>query len=163
MKTSCLTGLLILLMVSTATAQEDLVWVRTWEEAQRERPARLSSQGRIARATEPGTPLVIHGRVFGSDGTTPAAGVVVFAYHTDVKGHYDRPGSQGWRLKGWAISDHDGRFELATIRPAPRGLARGPRPSRSLSESIRVRFSPAPRFPADNARATAASEHGPAA
>ena len=50
----------------------------------------------------------------------PAAGVEVFAYHTDAGGSYAPPGSvDPWRLKGWAVTDTNGRFEFRTIRPAP--------------------------------------------
>src|SRR5262249_59632880 len=81
----------------------------------------LASAARIAPPGEPGTPLVIHGRVFRPDGRTPAPDVVVFAYHTDATGHYDVPsaGPHSWRLRGWVATDADGQFEFATIRPAP--------------------------------------------
>ncbi|HET7712608.1 MAG TPA: hypothetical protein VFL80_11815 [Thermoanaerobaculia bacterium] len=88
-----------------------------WEAAQKERPAALGSVARIAPASEPGLPLVIHGRVLKADGRTPAPGVIVFAYHTDQNGVYDKPGSRSWSLRGWAKSDAQGRFEFRTIRP----------------------------------------------
>ena len=44
----------------------------------------------------------------------------VFAYHTDAGGTYAPAGAANpWRLKGWAITDPQGRFEFRTIRPAP--------------------------------------------
>ncbi len=50
----------------------------------------------------------------------PAAGVEVFAYHTDSTGIYAATGaSDPWRLKGWAVTDAQGRFQFTTIRPAP--------------------------------------------
>ena len=104
-----------------ASAAQDVEFLRALERAQRDRPTRLGSHARIAPASEPGTPLIIHGRVFAADGSTPAPDVVVFAYHTDATGRYDRPeaGPHSWRLRGWAKTDGDGRFEFATIRPAP--------------------------------------------
>lgn len=116
MRATC--SLIVLLFSSTLLAQEG-EWARQWESAQRERPGVLSSVGRIAPASEPGTPLIIHGRVYQRDGSTPAAGIVVFAYHTDATGVYHAAGGSGWRLRGWAKSDSEGRFELRTIRPAP--------------------------------------------
>ncbi len=92
-----------------------------WQRAQAERPADLGPVGRIASPDEPGVPLVVKGRVFAPDGTTPAAGVIVFAYQTGRDGLYfdtSRP-QRIWRLHGWAETDADGRFELHTIRPGP--------------------------------------------
>jgi protocatechuate 3,4-dioxygenase beta subunit len=65
--------------------------------------------------------MIIAGRLFGRDGRSPAPGITVFAYHTDASGVYDVPGSgaHSWRLRGWAVTDAQGRFEFETIRPAP--------------------------------------------
>ncbi len=102
-------------------AAQDVEYLRALERAQRDRPRVLTSSARIAPVDEPGTPLVIHGRVFQRDGQTPAANIIVFAYHTDANGHYDVPsaGPHSWRLRGWVKTDADGRFQFATIRPAP--------------------------------------------
>ena len=109
----------ILISVITASASaQDSDWVQKWERAQRQRPAVLGSTARIAGVGEPGTPLVIHGRVVQADGKTPAAGVIVFAYHTDHTGRYNAPGAEGWRLQGWTRTDARGGFEFVTIRPA---------------------------------------------
>jgi protocatechuate 3,4-dioxygenase, beta subunit len=104
-----------------AARLQDLEYERALERAQRDRPRVLAATGRIAPAGEPGTPLVIHGRVFRQDGRTPAPDMIVFAYHTDATGHYDvaSAGPHSWRLRGWVKTDADGRFEFATIRPAP--------------------------------------------
>jgi protocatechuate 3,4-dioxygenase beta subunit len=106
---------LSLVFVASSALAQDADWVRAWEAAQKGRPANVPKVGRIATASEPGTPLVVHGRVF--NGTKPAPNVVVFAYQTDSSGVYNRKGSPGWRLSGWARSDAQGRFELHTIRP----------------------------------------------
>ena len=75
---------------------------------------------------EAGTPLAVHGRVLDAQGK-PAAGVLVYAYHTDARGFYgyDRAhvgGNEGdrrhARLFGYVRTDGRGAFELRTIRPA---------------------------------------------
>ena len=126
---------LAILTCAPARAQADPAWLRMWQEAQTHRPAELGPEGRIAPAGEPGTPLVVDGRVVEPDGTTPAAGVTVFAYQTDRDGIYfsdRRPGSP-WRLQGWARTGADGRFLLRTIRP-------GPYPNRSVPAHIHFTF-----------------------
>jgi protocatechuate 3,4-dioxygenase beta subunit len=110
---------------------QDLEFIAALERAQTERPASLGWKARIAPSSEPGVPLVVRGRAIAEDGKTPIAGAVVFAYHTDRDGHYDRPGSvaHSWRLKGWARTDADGTFEFTTIRP-------GAYPNRHVAEHI---------------------------
>jgi hypothetical protein len=103
------------------TQAQDREFVRAYERVQAAKPPRIESVSRIAPESEPGTPLVINGRVFQADGRTPAgAGITVFAYHTDRHGLYDEPsaGPHSWRLRGWAVTDADGRFTFHTIRPA---------------------------------------------
>ena len=94
-------------------------FVRLWTDAQRERPSTILSVARIAPEGEPGTALTIRGQVFSENGRGPLPHAVVFAYHTDATGAYNRPGVSGWRLKGWAMTDAEGRFTFETIRPAP--------------------------------------------
>jgi protocatechuate 3,4-dioxygenase beta subunit len=98
---------------------QDVEFMRALENTQKQRPATLTSTARIAPDSEPGTPLVIRGRVFAEDGRTPVAGATVFAYHTDRTGLYDRAGSppHSWRLRGWALTTANGVFEFRTIRP----------------------------------------------
>jgi hypothetical protein len=106
---------------AAARFQVDRDWLRLWTDAQSRKPPTLTSVSRIAPVDEPGTPLVLHGRIFAPDGTRPVAGAIVFAYQTDRNGLYDltgRPG-QPWRLTGWAVTNDAGGFELTTIRPAP--------------------------------------------
>jgi protocatechuate 3,4-dioxygenase beta subunit len=114
-------ALSVLLLAALPAPAQDLEFIQAVEDAQRARPSRLSSTARIAPEAEPGTALVVHGRAFAADGRTPLAGVIVFAYHTDRQGVYDRPHrpAHSWRLKGWAKTGDDGRFEFRTIRPAP--------------------------------------------
>jgi protocatechuate 3,4-dioxygenase beta subunit len=109
---------LVTLSATVTIGAQDVEFIRALDRAQQSRPATLTSTARIAPSTEPGTPLVIHGRVYAADRKTPVANAVVFAYHTDRDGLYDRPGTtHSWRLRGWAKTDADGRFEFSTIRP----------------------------------------------
>lgn len=100
-------------------AAQDTQFIRALEAAQKQRPAQVGTTARIAPESEPGVPMVIHGRAFKADGTTPLADAIVFAYHTDRTGLYDErsAGPHSWRLKGWAKTDSEGRFEFRTIRP----------------------------------------------
>jgi protocatechuate 3,4-dioxygenase beta subunit len=111
-----------------ALAAQDADYVRSLERAQQQRPSAPATKARIADAAEPGTPLVIDGRVLDTDGRTPVTGAIVFAYHTDREGLYDRAGSppHSWRIRGWASTGPDGRFGFETIRPGayPGGQAR---------------------------------------
>jgi protocatechuate 3,4-dioxygenase beta subunit len=99
-------------------ARVDPVFLRQWNDAQKQRPSTVTSSGRIAPAAEPGTPFIIHGQVLDVE-RKPAPGIEIFAYHTDGTGLYAKPGaSDPWRLKGWVVTDAQGRFEFTTIRPA---------------------------------------------
>ena len=118
MMTIRLATFVTLLVTSTALAAQDTQYIRAIERAQQERPATLASTRRIAPVTEPGSPLIVRGRILAVDGT-PAATAVIFAYQTDRGGLYDTPanGPHSWRLRGWARADADGRFTFETIRP----------------------------------------------
>jgi protocatechuate 3,4-dioxygenase beta subunit len=95
----------------------------------------LSSRARIAPESEPGDPLVVHGRAVGEDGASPIGGAIVFAYHTDRAGLYDKPGSPAhrWRLRGWVQTSADGGFEFTTIRP-------GGYPSSNIAQHIHLQI-----------------------
>ena len=81
--------------------------------------AQATATARLIEDGEPGTPMRVSGVVFQPDGATPAAGVILYAYHTDSAGLYGRtPGAEP-RIQGWVRTGKDGRFELITIRPAP--------------------------------------------
>ena len=112
---------------------QDREFLAALERAQSQRPKALTARARIAPASEPGDPLVVHGRVVAEDGKTPVAGAIVFAYHTDREGLYDRPeaGAHSWRLKGWARTASDGTFEFTTIRP-------GAYPGRNIAQHVHL-------------------------
>lgn len=110
---------LVTLLITRATLlAQDVEYVRAVERAQQQRPATLTSTGRIAPPSEPGSPLILRGQLLNLDGS-PAANAVVFAYQTDRGGLYDAPakGPHSWRLRGWVRTGADGRFTFETIRP----------------------------------------------
>jgi protocatechuate 3,4-dioxygenase beta subunit len=81
-------------------------------------PEKLSWKTVIPPANEKGEPLVITGKVFQPDGKTPAEGMTLFVYHTDVTGYYNENDDASHpRLKGWMKIGADGRYEFRTIRP----------------------------------------------
>lgn len=110
---------LVTAFVTTATlAAQDQQWLRMWENAQKLKPAKITSTERIAPASEPGIPFILRAQILDAAGR-PLPGVEVFAYQTDQHGIYAPQGAADpWRLKGWATSDAQGRVEFRTIRPA---------------------------------------------
>lgn len=87
-------------------------------------PSTIAAAARIAPASEPGEPMRIEGMVADQRGQ-PAAGVIVYAYHTDMRGIYpplERTRGavlvRHGRLRGWAMTDASGRYRFDTIRPA---------------------------------------------
>lgn len=85
-------------------------------------PAELSWRTVLTAAGEPGTPMVVSGRIFAADGRTPVSGVTLHVYHTDARGLYSERDGQGGppdpRIKGSMRTDADGRYEFRSIRPA---------------------------------------------
>ncbi len=85
----------------------------------------LSSTIDIAPADEPGMPLILKGRVFQVDGSTPAARVVLYFHQTNASGLYKsinstgRGGPNDAMIEGWLATGADGRYEVATVQPAP--------------------------------------------
>jgi len=118
MHTRIALSLVTLIVTTTTFAAQDVEYIRAVERAQQQRPSSLTSTGRIAPASEPGSPLVVRGQLLNVDGS-PAAGAVVFAYQTDRGGLYDKRenGPHSWRLRGWVKTGADGRFTFETIRP----------------------------------------------
>lgn len=91
--------------------------------------AGLSSKTVLIPAGEPGSPMVVSGRIFAADGKTPVEGITLYVYHTDARGIYsDKPGggSNDPRLKGSMKTDRDGRYEFRSIRPASYPGTRNP-------------------------------------
>jgi protocatechuate 3,4-dioxygenase beta subunit len=84
--------------------------------------AELSWRTALTAAGEPGTPMVVSGRIFAADGKTPVAGITLHVYHTDARGLYSEKDGGGGppdpRIKGSMKTDKDGRYEFRSIRPA---------------------------------------------
>jgi protocatechuate 3,4-dioxygenase beta subunit len=84
---------------------------------------KLSWQTVLVSKEEPGTPLVVSGKIFKADGKTPAGDLTIYVYHTDARGLYSEEDGNGRepnpRLKGWMQTDREGRYEFRTIKPAP--------------------------------------------
>ncbi len=86
-------------------------------------PEKISSRARIAHVGEPGEPLTLWGVVKAGSGL-PQAGVTIYAYHTDQSGRYSAPANpigdaatRHGRLRAWAKTGVDGRYQFDTIRP----------------------------------------------
>jgi protocatechuate 3,4-dioxygenase, beta subunit len=81
--------------------------------------ARPSPTLALTSAKEPGQRMIVTGRLFAMDGTTPIPRRWIGVYHTDAKGDYGHdPRRHEWaRLNGWLKTDSLGRFEIRTIRP----------------------------------------------
>lgn len=74
---------------------------------------------------EGGQKLLVTGTVYQRDGQTPAAGVILYYWHTNTAGLYvSAPGQTGEAkrhgyLRGWVKTDAGGRYAVYTIRPGP--------------------------------------------
>ncbi len=101
-------------------AEEECEWCGAMDA-----PANPSSRIVIPPSGEAGEPLVISGTVYREDGRSPAARVLIYAYHTNAAGIYPKrtpnDGRAQWRhgyLRGWMKTGADGKYELRTIKPA---------------------------------------------
>ncbi len=71
----------------------------------------------LAPEREPGRRLLVTGRVFSEDGSTPLQGVTIDVHQTDARGHY-RPNLFGRaRLFGELVTGPGGKYEIWTIEP----------------------------------------------
>jgi protocatechuate 3,4-dioxygenase beta subunit len=93
-------------------------------------PAKLASRARIAPRAEAGAPMVIEGVVTTSRGA-PAPGIIVYAYHTNEGGLYPPAHNRHGRLRGWVLTDAQGRYRFDSIRP-------GAYPERNVAEHVHM-------------------------
>jgi protocatechuate 3,4-dioxygenase, beta subunit len=85
----------------------------------RDVPATVTSRTKLASDSDTGDRILISGTVYGPDGKQPAAGTLIYLYHTDVHGIYGRSGEhRHGRYRGWILTDQRGRYEFETIMPA---------------------------------------------
>lgn len=81
---------------------------------------------------QPGQKLLIKGKMLKIDGKTPASGVIMYYYHTDVNGYYaesdslDRRVARHGYIRGWVKSDEEGNYAIYTVRPAAYPNSREP-------------------------------------
>lgn len=73
--------------------------------------------------------LHITGTIYQSDGKTPAQGVLLYYYQTNAEGRYihqpqeprsmppNEKGQTHGFIRGWVVSDANGKYEIYTIRP----------------------------------------------
>src|SRR5690349_20772741 len=64
-------------------------------------PKELSWKTVIPSEKDGSEPLVITGRIFRSDGKTPAEGMILFVHHTERTGYYNSPNEFPFQVKGW--------------------------------------------------------------
>lgn len=88
-------------------------------------PANIRSVDTSAGWAQKGQKLLVTGTIYKLDGKTPAPGVILYYYHTDINGLY--AGKQGLDprvarhgyIRGWVRSGANGRYAIYTVRPAP--------------------------------------------
>lgn len=88
-----------------------------------EAPQALGPEATIAGPEEPGGRLLLTGTVYEADGETPASGVLLYLYHTNAEGIYPTRGDETGNarrhgyLRGWVVTDAEGRYKVHTIKP----------------------------------------------
>lgn len=124
----CVLPVLLLLAAATTAAQrtrEPVVGLpcEGCEAVFEGMPARMSPRARVAPESEPGTPMLVVGRVLDRNGQ-PQAGIIVYAYQTNGKGVYpESPDVRDFEtrrqgtLRAWAKTDAAGRYAFDTVRP----------------------------------------------
>lgn len=77
----------------------------------------------LSLPAEPGEPMEISGTIFKPDGKAPAAGVILYVYHTNAKGLYEPAADQKvarkhGNLRGWMMTNEKGQYKFRSIKPA---------------------------------------------
>ena len=87
-------------------------------------PEKIYSSDTTEGWFEKGQKLIVTGKVFQQDQTTPASDITIYYYHTDQQGYYspgdlkDNGSQKHGRLRGWVKSGTDGTYSIYTSRPA---------------------------------------------
>ena len=81
--------------------------------------------------------IKISGIVYQNDGKTPAQDVILYIYHTNRAGIYEKKGNEvGWAkrhgfIRGWVKTNETGHYTFFTFRPASY-------PDRDIAEHIHI-------------------------
>lgn len=82
-------------------------------------PANVSWKTVMANEKDEGIPIIISGTIFQPDGKTPAPNILIYLYHTDIRGYYGRGNEpRHGRFRSWMLTDEKGRYEFRSIKPA---------------------------------------------
>ena len=85
--------------------------------------SKLDWQLTLPDYNDKGPKLHISGIVYKADGKTPAAGTILYFYHTDQKGIYPEGSETGWGrrhgyIRGWLKTNEKGQYSIKTLKPA---------------------------------------------
>ncbi len=86
-------------------------------------PEKIAPSDSSAGWHQPGQKMLITGTIFKNDGKTPAPGVILYYYHTDINGLYasrtglDKRVARHGYIRGWVQTDENGRYAIYTVRP----------------------------------------------
>jgi protocatechuate 3,4-dioxygenase beta subunit len=92
-------------------------------------PKVVSETDTSAGWKQPGDKLLVTGTVYKPDGKTPAPGVLLYYYQTDVEGRYvhkseeirsmapNNLGQTHGYIRGWVKTDSNGNYFIYTVRP----------------------------------------------
>lgn len=88
-------------------------------------PENVNWESTIADKNVEGERMTLEGTIYETDDKTPAQNVIVYAYHTNNQGEYEKKGNEqgnGVRhgyLRAWAKTNEEGKYKFRTIKPAP--------------------------------------------
>ncbi len=92
-------------------------------------PAQIAAADTSAGWKQDGIKMMVTGTVFKNDGRTPAPGVILYYYHTNINGKYlhietearslppNGKGQTHGYIRGWVKTDSAGRYAIYTVRP----------------------------------------------
>lgn len=118
-------GLVTPLPADTSRTRPDLYQCEGCEAIHERSHEGLSWSAVVPPGDEPGERLILTGRVYRTDGRTPAPGVIIYVHHANARGIYPTRGDEkGWGrrhgyLRAWAKTSEAGDYRFETIRPAP--------------------------------------------